>query len=61
MLLLLITFDKLGEMGIIAMKFESARVRLLSNVFAAAVAVVFAWAPQSRYQYVLIALVLVLV
>ena len=48
-------------MGIIAMKFESARVRLLSNVFAAAVAVVFAWAPQSRYQYVLIALVLVLV
>ena len=29
-------------MGIIAMKFESARVRLLSNVFAAAVAVVFA-------------------
>ena len=29
-------------MGIIAMKFESARVRLLSNVFATAVAVVFA-------------------
>ena len=41
LLLLLFTFDKLDEMGMIAIKFESARVRLLSNFFAAAVAVVF--------------------
>ena len=42
LLLLLFTFDKLDEMGIMAIKFETARVRLLSNVFAAAVTVVCA-------------------
>ena len=48
-------------MGIMAMKFDTARVGLFSNVFGATVAVVLLKLPNHVISYVLVAFVLVLV